>query len=114
MIKKFLYILSISLLFIISCAKESSIALSTSASKQTEAVVLTAYASEGGWVSFGETSLRRRSQFWIVRPPGTEINITAESADEYIFSGWSNGWIVNPLTFKLNSDMEITAIFKTN
>ena len=47
-------------------------------------------------------------------PPGTEITITAEPADGYIFSGWSNGWTVNPLTFKLNLDMEITAVFKND
>ena len=114
MIKRLLYILLLSLLVLIGCTKGELPSTNPSASKEIEVVVLTAYASEGGWIGFPETRLKGRSQFWIVRPPGTEITITAEPADGYLFSGWSNGWTVNPLTFKLNSDMEITAVFKND
>ena len=86
----------------------------SSASKQPEKVVLTAYAGNGGWIGSPGTLLTRRDFFWLVRPPGTEITITAEPADGYYFDKWSNGWTANPLTFKLNSDMEITAEFKTD
>ena len=47
-------------------------------------------------------------------PPGTEITITSEPAEGYYFDKWSNGWTANPLTFKLNEEMEITARFKRN
>ena len=114
MIKRLLYILLLTLLVLIGCTKGELPSTKPSASKEIEVVVLTAYASEGGWIGFPETGLKGRSQFWIVRPPGTEITITAEPADGYIFSGWSNGWTVNPLTFKLNLDMEITAVFKND
>ena len=84
------------------------------ASKQPEVVVLTAQASEGGWIGFPETRLRGRNFFWIVRPPGPEITITAEPADGYYFDKWSNGWTGNPVTFTLNSDINVTAVFKTD
>ena len=74
---------------------------------------LTVGTNQGGWVSFGETSLRRRTGFYIFRPAGTEVTVSAESADGYVFSGWSNGWIANPITFKLNSNIGFSAEFKT-
>ena len=74
---------------------------------------LTVGANEGGTVSFGETSLRRRSAFYIYRPAGTEVTVIAEPNDGYEFSGWSNGFRGNPLTFKLNSDIGFSAEFRT-
>ena len=74
---------------------------------------LTVGANQGGWVSFGETSLRRRTAFYIFRPAGTEVTVSAEPADGYVFSGWSNGWTVNPITFKLSSNIGFSAEFKT-
>jgi len=74
---------------------------------------LTVGANEGGSVSFGETSLRRRSAFYIYRPAGTEVTVTAEPYEGYEFSGWSNGWIGNPITWKLNSNVGFSAEFKT-
>ena len=70
-------------------------------------------ANEGGWVSFANTSLTRRSIFYIYRPAGTEVTVSAEPADGFVFSGWSNGWTVNPITFKLNSDIGFSAEFRT-
>ena len=98
-------LLLLSLLVLFSCSKgelpDSNYAV----------VVLTAYASEGGYVRPIKSN-KGRLQFTIVRPSGSEITIDALPADGYYFFGWSNGWTPNPLTFKLNSDMEITAVFK--
>ena len=98
-------LLLLSLLVLFSCSKgelpDSNYAV----------VVLTAYASEGGYVRSIKSN-KGRLQFTIVRPSGSEITIDALPADGYYFFGWSNGWTPNPLTFKLNSDMEITAVFK--
>ena len=74
---------------------------------------LTVGANEGGSVSFGETSLRRRSAFYIYRPAGTKVTVTAEPNEGYEFSRWSNGWIGNPITWKLNSNVGFSAEFKT-
>ena len=98
-------LLLLSLLVLFSCSKEEL------PDSNYAVVVLTAYASEGGYVRSIKSN-KGRLQFTIVRPPGSEITIDALPADGYYFFGWSNGWIPNPLTFKLNSDMEITAVFK--
>jgi hypothetical protein len=74
---------------------------------------LTVGANQGGWVSFGETSLRRRTAFYIFRPAGTEVTLIAEPNEGYEFSGWSNGFRGNPLTFKLNYDIGFSAEFRT-
>ena len=122
------------MLFIISCAKEDSLdsdkfvsqnmdagkkaigKLVTSPITSTSPVTqykLTVDANEGGWVSFANTSLTRRSIFYIYRPAVTEVTVSAEPADGFVFSGWSNGWTVNPITFKLNSDIGFSAEFRT-
>ena len=122
------------MIFTISCAKEDSLYSNTfvsqnmDAGKKSVGVIvsspitssspvtqykLTVGANQGGWVSFGETSLRRRTAFYIFRPAGTEVTVSAEPADGYVFSGWSNGWTVNPITFKLNSDIGFSAEFIT-
>ena len=44
---------------------------------------------------------------------GTEVTISATPAEGFQFHEWSNGVTSNPITFKLNSDIELTAIFKT-
>ena len=122
------------MLFIISCAKEDSLDSNTFVSQNMDAgkkaigklvtspitstspvtqYKLTVDANEGGWVSFANTSLTRRSIFYIYRPAGTEVTVSAEPADGFVFSGWSNGWTVNPITFKLNSDIGFSAEFRT-
>ena len=122
------------MIFIFSCAKENFLDSNTfvsqnmDAGKKSVGVIvsspitssspvtqykLTVGANQGGWVSFGETSLRRRTAFYIFRPAGTEVTVSAEPADGYVFSGWSNGWTVNPITFKLNSDIGFSAEFIT-
>ena len=82
-----------------------------SASQEIEMVVLTAYASEGGYVRFSKAH-KGRLQFMIVRPPGSEITVDALAAEGYYFDKWSNESTANPIIFTLNSDMEITAFFK--
>ena len=122
------------MLFIISCAKEDSLDSNTfvsqnmDAGKKSVGVIvsspitssspvtqykLTVGANQGGWVSFGETSLRRRTAFYIFRPAGTEVTVSAEPADGYVFSGWSNGWTTNPITFKLSYNIGFSAEFIT-
>ena len=98
-------LLILSLLVLFGCSKKEL------PDSNYAVVVLTAYASEGGYVRPIKSN-KGRLQFTIVRPSGSEITIDALPADGYYFFGWSNGWIPNPLTFKLNSDMEITAVFK--
>ena len=98
-------LLLLSLLVLFNCSKEEL------PDSNYAMVVLTVYASEGGYVRPIKSN-KGRLQFTIVRPSGSEITIDALPADGYYFFGWSNGWTANPLTFKLNSDMEITAVFK--
>jgi hypothetical protein len=43
---------------------------------------------------------------------GTEVTISATPAEGFQFHEWSNSVISNPTIFKLNSDLELTAIFK--
>ena len=135
MIKRLLFISLLSLLSLLSCAKEDSLAPITSTSQNldpfkyslgglvttpvtsTPRIIqykLTVSANQGGWVNFEESSLRGRTGFYIFRPAGTDVSVSATPAEGFEFSGWSNGWTANPLTFKLNLDMEITAVFKND
>ena len=89
MIKRLLYISLLSLLFLLSCAKEDSLAPITSGSQNLDTYKynpgglvttpitsaprliqykLTVGANRGGWVNFGETSLRRRDGYYVYRP----------------------------------------------
>ena len=43
---------------------------------------------------------------------GTEVTISATPAEGFEFHEWSSGWTSNPITFKLDSDLEVTAVFK--
>ena len=82
----------------------------TSASRNIQ-YKLTVSANRGGWVNFGETSLRRRDGYYVYRPAGTEVTVSATPAEGFEFSGWSNGWTANPITFKLNSNIGFSANF---
>ena len=134
MIKRLLFISLLSLLFLLSCAKEDSLAPITSGSQNLDPFKygpiglvttpitstprlihfkLTVGANQGGWVNFEESSLRGRDAFYIFRPAGTEVTISASPAEGYYFDKWSNDWTANPTTFKLNSDIDVTAIFET-
>ena len=129
MIKKFSYILSLSLLLIFSCAKENLLSSDTSASQkdifdvvEEEGLIgISITAGEGGWISLSLTkpsrffkyqSVQDRPRLGTFLPSGTEVSIGASAAEGYEFSEWSNGWTENPTTFKLNSQIILTAIFK--
>ena len=81
------------------------------------------YAGSNGWVSlhltkpseyFKYQNVQDRAGISPLLPAGIEITISASPAEGYYFDKWSNGWTANPRTFKLNSDIDATAIFKTD
>ncbi len=128
MIKKFSFILSLSFLFIFSCAKENLLLSDTSASQkdvfdiaEEEGLIgISITAGKGGWISLSLTkpsrffkyqSVQDRPRLGTFLPPGTEVSIGASAAEGYEFSEWSNGWTANPTTFKLNSQTILSAIF---
>ena len=55
-----------------------------------------------GWVSFEQPL-----------PSGIDITITAIPGEGYEFSKWSNGQSINPITFNLSSNTDLTATFVT-
>ena len=91
----------ISLLFVLTCAKEDSQAPNTPPTQITMQYTLTASAGDGGSVSGGGTFAS-----------GTQVSLTATPTSGYSFSGWSNGSTTNPLTVTLNSNTSITANFQ--
>lgn len=46
-------------------------------------------------------------------PGGTDVLLTALPALGMEFHEWSNGVTENPILFKMNSDIELTAVFKS-
>ena len=44
---------------------------------------------------------------------GTEVTISATPAEGMEFHEWSNGVTENPIIIKMNSDIDITAVFKS-
>jgi len=72
-----------------------------------------------GWVGISfpklkQQSIQGREAIVGSLPAGTEVTISATPADGYYFDKWSNGWTGNPTTFTLNSDIDVTAEFKTD
>jgi len=92
----------LSLLLLLTCAKEDSQAPNTPPSQISRQYTLSVSAGDGGSVS---TSGGTFSQ-------GTQVSITATPSAGYSFSGWSNGSTANPLTVTLNSNTSITANFQ--
>ena len=95
---KFLYL---SLLFLLTCAKEDSQAPNTPPTQIVKQYTLTANAGDGGSVTGGGTFAS-----------GTQVSLTATPNSGYSFSGWSNGSTTNPLTVTVNSNTSITANFQ--
>ena len=91
----------ISLLFVLTCAKEDSQAPNTAPSQIVNQYTLTASAGSGGSVTGGGTFAS-----------GTQISLTATPTSGYSFTGWSNGSTANPLTVTLNTNTSITANFQ--
>ena len=98
MYKRQLYI---SLLFVLTCAKEDSQAPNTPPTQIVKQYALTASAGDGGSVTGGGTFAS-----------GTQVSLTATPSSGYSFSGWSTGSTANPLTVTLNSNTTITANFQ--
>ena len=80
------------------------------------------YTGSNGWVSlhltkpseyFKYQNVQDRAGISPLLPAGIEITISASPKERYYFDKWSNGWKANPMTFKLNSDVDVTAEFKT-
>ena len=93
--------LYISLLLLLTCAKEDSQDPGTTPSNITPRYTLTASAGEGGSVAPTTGSFNA----------GTQVSVTATPSSGYTFSGWSNGSTANPFTVTLNSNTSITANF---
>ena len=91
----------LSLLFILTCAKEDSQAPNTPPTQIVNQYTLTASAGDGGSVTGGGTYAS-----------GTQVSLTATPTSGYSFTGWSNGSTTNPLTVTLNTNTTITANFQ--
>ena len=94
--------LFLSLLFVITCAKEDSQNPNTPPSNITKQYTLTVSAGEGGSVSTAGGTFSG----------GTNVSITATPSEGYRFSGWSNGSSDNPLSVTINSNTSVTANFQ--
>ena len=94
--------LFLSLLLLLTCAKEDSQAPNTPPSQISRQNTLTVSAGDGGSVSTTGGTFAS----------GTQVSITATPNAGYSFSGWSNGSTANPLTVTLNSNTTITANFQ--
>ena len=92
---------TLSLLLLITCAKEDSQAPNTPPTQIVKQYTLTASAGDGGSVTGGGTFAS-----------GTQVSLTATPSSGYSFTGWSNGSTTNPLTVTLNSNTTITANFE--
>ena len=92
----------ISLLLLLTCAKEDSQNPNTPPSDITKQYTLTVSAGEGGSVSTPGGTFSS----------GTQVSITATPSEGYSFSGWSNGSSDNPLSVTLNSNTSVTANFQ--
>ncbi len=93
---------NISLLLLLTCAKEDSQDPGTTPSNIVPKYTLTASAGDGGSVSTLGGSYNK----------GTQVSITATASEGYRFTGWSNGSSDNPVTVTLNSNTSITANFE--
>ena len=92
----------LSILLLLTCAKEDSQNPNTSPIQITKQYTITVSAGDGGSVStIGGTFSQ-----------GTEVSITATPNSGYSFVSWSNGSTNNPLNVTLNSNTSVTANFE--
>ena len=91
----------LSLLFVLTCAKEDSQSPNTPPTQIVNQYTLTASAGDGGSVTGGGTYAS-----------GTQVSLTATPTSGYSFTGWSTGSTANPLTVTLNTNTTITANFE--
>ena len=95
--------LYISLLFILTCAKEDSQAPNTPSTQIVKQYTLTVTAGEGGTVSTEGGTYDE----------GTEVTITANANEGYSFTGWEgNDNQSNSFTVSINSNLTIQANFQ--
>jgi len=92
----------LSLLLLLTCAKEDSKTPNTPPSQITRQYTLTVSAGDGGSVSTAGGTFSQ----------GTQVSITATPNTGYSFSGWSNGSTDNPLSVTLDSNTSVTANFE--
>ena len=90
------------LLLLLTCAKEDSQAPNTPPSQITKQYALTVSAGDGGSVS------TTGGIFY----EGTQVSITATPDNGYSFLGWSNGFVDNPITLNINTNIQINANFE--
>jgi len=92
----------ISLLLILTCAKEDSQAPNTPPTQIVKQYTLTASAGDGGSVE-GQG----------VYNEGTKVTIEAVPNNCFTFTGWSDGDINNPRTIILDNDLNLNANFES-
>jgi len=92
----------ISLLLILTCAKEDSQAPNTPPTQIVKQYTLTASAGDGGSVE-GQG----------VYNEGTKVTIEAVPNNCFTFTGWSDGDIKNPRTIILDNDLNLNANFES-
>ena len=68
-----------------------------------------------GWLNleYNKTYIWGKGSWNESLPAGTDVLLTALPALGMEFHEWSNGVTENPILFKMNSDIELTAVFKS-
>ena len=68
-----------------------------------------------GWLNleYNKTYIWGKGSWNESLPAGTDVLLTALPALGMEFHEWSNGVTENPIIFKMNSDIELTAVFKS-
>ena len=96
------------ILILFSCGKDNTdtstttIVQNNSSEPEVKRYTLTVESGEGGSVSSQGGTYDQ----------DVEISITASPNEGFVFTGWSNGSKDNPLTFSLNNNLSITALFE--
>ena len=69
-----------------------------------------------GWLNleYNKTYIWGKGSWNESLPAGTDVLLTALPALGMEFHEWSNGVTENPIIFKMNSDIDLTAVFKTD
>tara|TARA_B100000927_G_C16043243_1_gene299987 strand:+ start:66 stop:500 length:435 start_codon:yes stop_codon:yes gene_type:complete len=67
-----------------------------------------------GWLNleYNKTYIWGKGSWNESLPAGTDVLLTALPALGMEFHEWSNGVTENPIIFKMNSDIDLTAVFK--
>ena len=68
-----------------------------------------------GWLNleYNKTYIWGKGSWNESLPAGTDVLLTALPALGMEFHEWSNGVTENPILFKMNSDIDLTAVFKS-